>query len=158
MLHDGHLEVKSCFYEGQHRKAYVLPIANTPFTEILRGNFKIITEGAGAAFPAADFLHLSQSSSFIGCPMLGHQGQVLGVIYAYSKQPMQIIPHVEELLSVIAARAAAECERMHYVRELSHSEEMLRTLFNSTAEAIVGIDLNGQVVFLQPFSSEDSRL
>lgn len=150
LLQNDTLEIKSCFFQGELRKTQRLPVRKSPFVEILQGKFTIYPDGAGSYFPQSDFPHLSQSAGFIGCPMQGHQGQVLGVIYAYSCKPIQSVPHVEELLSVIASRAVAECERMRYVRELSHSEEMLRTLFNSTAEAIVGIDLNGKVVFCNP--------
>jgi PAS domain S-box-containing protein len=150
LLQNDTLEIKSCFFQGQFKTTQRLPVKDSPFVEILQGKFTIYPEGAGAYFPQPAFPHLSQSSGFIGCPMQGHQGQVLGVIYAYSCMPIQSVPHVEELLSVIASRAVAECERMRYVRELSHSEEMLRTLFNSTAEAIVGIDMAGEVVFCNP--------
>lgn len=150
LLQNDTLNIKSCFFEGQLRETHQLPVKESPFAEILQGKFTIYPKGAGAYFPQPDFLHLSQASGFIGCPMQGHQGQILGVIYAYSHKSIQSVPHVEELLSVIASRAVAECERMRYVRELSHSEEMLRTLFNSTAEAIVGIDMNGEVIFCNP--------
>lgn len=154
LLNDDSLEIKSSYYQGQHDRTHSLPIKQSPFVEILQGKFTIHLKGAGAHFTQPEFLHLSQASGFIGCPMQGHQGQILGVIYAYSHQPIRSVPHVEELLSVIASRAVAECERMHYVRELSHSEEMLRTLFNSTAEAIVGIDMSGRVVFCNPSTTK----
>lgn len=150
LLQNGTLEIKSCFFQGELKKSQKLAVNNSPFVEILQGKFTIYPDGAGAYFPQLDFPHLSHASGFIGCPMQGHHGQVIGVIYAYSRKPIQAVPHVEELLSVLASRAIAECERMRYVRELSHSEEMLRTLFNSTAEAIVGINMNGEVVFCNP--------
>ena len=109
-------------------------------------------------FHATGVLGLESTSCFIGSPMVGHEGQILGLVFAYSRQPIQPVPHIEELFSVIAARAAAECERMHYVKELSRREEMLSTLLSSTAEAIIGIDLNGDIVFCNASSVKDPWL
>jgi PAS domain S-box-containing protein len=127
------------------------PLSATPFAEIQRHQFVIYPDAAESHFPREDFFGGSRPlSAFIGCPMLNHRGEVMGAIFALSSQRLQSVPHVEELLSVIAARAAAECERLQYERDLADNEEMLRTLFNSTAEAIVGIDLQGRVIFCNP--------
>jgi len=57
-------------------------------------------------------------------------------------------------LSVIAA--AAECERDGFVRE-SRSEEKFRTPFNSTEEAIAGIDMLWSCLWLcNPISGKNS--
>ena len=150
LLQGDHLEVKASYFAEGQQPPFHLPVGFPPFREIMGGQFCFYPEKVNSLFPTTDHKILQQISSFIGCPMLGHDRQVLGMVCAHSHRPLQSIPHIEELFSVIASRAAAECERMHYVRELSHSEEMLRTLFNSTAEAIVGIDLTGTVEFCNP--------
>ncbi len=141
------LEIRASFREGVHLPACKLSVNFVPFLKVLQEQFCIIPEGAGEMFHATGVLGLESTSCFIGSPMVGHEGQILGLVFAYSRQPIQPVPHIEELFSVIAARAAAECERMHYVKELSRREEMLSTLLSSTAEAIIGIDLNGDIVF-----------
>lgn len=129
----------------------IFPLGDTPFAEVQRQQFVIYSEAAENHFPRKDFFDPSRPLvAFIGCPMLDRRGEAMGVIFAFSSRPLQPVPHVAELLSVIAARAAAECDRLQYERELADNEEMLRTLFNSTAEAIVGIDLQGRVIFCNP--------
>ena len=150
VMHGDVLEVRASFLDGQYRSPTRLPVADTPFYQVLQGEFSIYPDNAMALFSASDFLPLKNISSFIGGPMFGHDQQVMGCVCAYSSQPLELVPHVEELLSVITSRAAAECERMHYVRELSRSEEKLRIIFNSTAEAIVGLDMQGEAVFCNP--------
>ena len=150
LLRGDQLEIRASFLDGGLQAPYILPANDFPFIDMLKGQFCLYPDNAAPYFVTSKFLHLDQTSCFLGSPMLGHAGQVLGVVFAYSRQPLKAVPHVEELLSVIASRAAAECERIHYVRELSHSEEMLRILFNSTAEAIVGIDMQGRVDFCNP--------
>lgn len=150
LLDGDQLKIKASFFKGKQQRAFSMPTDNLHIQKILGGQFCFYPDDSDTLFNDVNHEHLSAISGFIGCPMLGHDRQVLGVVYVYSEHPLQSIPHVEELLSVIASRAAAECERIHFVRELSHSEEKLRTIFNSTAEAIVGIDLRGKVVFCNP--------
>jgi len=149
LLRNGHLESQSFWLEEPvHTRR--LPIRGTPFDEILNGHFHFSQTALPQQFPEFSEDQWAEMDSFIGIPMIGQDGRILGAVCAFSRNPMQPVPHVEELLSVIASRAVAESERMRYERELSHSEEMLRTLFNSTAEAIVGIDLAGSCIFCNP--------
>jgi len=150
----GQLEVQSFCLDDQPLEGVVLPTQQTPFEEILTGRFHHFHTDLQKQFPNIASPELTGMDSFIGIPMIGHDGNILGLVCAFSRNAMQSIPHVEELLSVISSRAVAECERMRYERELSHSEEMLRTLFNSTAEAIVGIDLAGHCVFCNPSAAK----
>ena len=144
------LQIRASYFAGENHLPSQLSIYNSPFSELLQGQFCFYPRNAGLLFPSLDAAQLGGNACLIGFPMRAHDGRIMGAVCAYSKEPLQQIAHVEELLSIIASRAASECERLHYVRELSHSEEMLRTLFNSTAEAIVGIDLEGKVVFCNP--------
>ncbi|NOY12869.1 MAG: PAS domain S-box protein [Deltaproteobacteria bacterium] len=144
------LKIQASCLNGQLKSPFSLQLAGTPYAEVLAGEYRCYTEDVAALFPALGQFKLSSIKSFIGIPMIGQDGQVLGVVSAFSRHSMIAVPHVEELLSVIASRAAAEYERLNYERELANNEEMLRTLFNSTAEAIVGIDLNGECVFCNP--------
>ena len=148
--HGDVLEIRASFLDGVYLPASRLPVQHSPFQQVLKGQFYLYPEGADTLLASASAIPLDNVSSFIGSPMLGHDGEVMGCVCTYSRQPLQSVPHVQELLSVITSRAAAECERMHYFRELSRSEEKLRTVFNSTAEAIVGIDMVGNVVFCNP--------
>ncbi|MCD6580744.1 MAG: PAS domain S-box protein [Desulfuromusa sp.] len=150
VVHGDVLEIRASFFNGQLQQPIRLSASVIPFQQVLKGQFCIYPDNADLFTSDSDFPPLNKISSFVGNPMFGHDGQIIGFVSAYSKQNLQAVPHVEELLSVIASRAAAECERMHFVRELSRSEEKLRTLFNSTAEAIVGIDMLGDIVFCNP--------
>ncbi len=150
LLQDGELKIQSSCIDGQLIGPYELAVANTPCAEVIADGFVFYPDKVMERYPALRDYHISNTCGFIGISMSDRYGRVLGVISAFSRTPMPLVPHVEELLAVIASRAAAECERMDYEKELTYSEEMLRTLFNSTAEAIVGIDLDGQVTFCNP--------
>ncbi len=154
VVHGDIIEIRANFLDGHYQAASRLPVHHSPFQQVLAGQFCLYPEEAEALLLPEHIPPLDKISSFIGSPMLGHDGKVMGCVCAYSRKPLQSVPHIQELLSVITSRAAAECERMHFFRELSRSEEKLRTVFNSTAEAIVGIDLRGNVVFCNPSTAK----
>ena len=150
IVHGAQLEIRASFFDGHYQEPSRLPVTCSPFQEVLAGKSCIYSDAADFLNVDRDSLPLATITSFIGSPLFAQDRQVLGFVCAYSRRPLQPVPHVEELLSVIASRAAAECERMHFVRDLFRSEERLRIVFNSTAEAIVGIDLKGEIIFCNP--------
>ncbi|MEA3362460.1 MAG: PAS domain S-box protein [Thermodesulfobacteriota bacterium] len=150
VMHGDTLEIRASFLDDQYQPPTRFAVAESPFQQVLKGQFCIYPDNVTSLFSANQFLPSANISSYIGSPMLGHDKQVMGCVCAYSREPLSSVPHVAELLSIIASRAAAECERMHVVRALSRSEERMRILFNSTAEAIVGIDMQGVAVFCNP--------
>ncbi len=143
------IEIRANFADGRQQSQFYLPVVNSPFERVFEGKLCI---GLDAVSPLSvrNFLAGDDIYGFIAIPMVGQGGDVIGFVCAYSRKPIQSEPYVEDLLSVIASRAASECERMHFVLELSRSEERFRTIFNSTAEAIVGIDMSGKVTFCNP--------
>lgn len=149
IVHGKEIEIRARFIDGSLVAPTRIPVEGSPFTQVLNGEFSIYLDNADL-IQSDYFEPLGKVSGYIGTPMMAHDGKVMGFVSSFSREPLQSVPHVEELLSVIASRAAAECERMHFVRELSRSEERFRTIFNSTAEAIVGIDMSGKIVFCNP--------
>ncbi len=150
VVHGQDIEIRASFLDGVLQKPSRLKVDGSPFQKVLAGEFCLSASNNTAVHQNKFFADLDDIGSFIATPMYGSEGRIIGFVCTYSRRTLHTVPHVEELLSVIASRAAAECERMHFVRELSRSEEKFRTIFNSTAEAIVGIDMQGVVMFCNP--------
>ena len=144
------IEIRASYDAGKHQSGFYMPAKDSPFEDVLAGNFCNNFAGQPSSFSAQQFCSGQEMSGFIASPMIGQGGKVIGFVCAYSSKSLLPEPYIEDLLSVIASRAASECERMHFVRELSLSEERFRLIFNSTAEAIVGIDMVGKITFCNP--------
>ncbi len=149
IVHGRDIEIRARFVDGRLMPPTRLKVEGSPFLSLLNGEFSLYLDNA-ALIPGDFFNDFGDICGFVGTPMIAHNGHVMGFVCSISRAPLQAVPHVEELLSIVASRAAAECERMHFVRELSRSEERFRTIFDSTAEAIVGIDMDGKIVFCNP--------
>ncbi len=144
------IEIRASFVDGKHQSPFYLPAKDSPFERVLSGHFCQSDGESSLPFSAGNFLPSGDVNGFIAGPMIGPWGEVIGFVCAYSRAHIEPEPYIVDMLSVIASRAASECERMHFVRELSRSEERFRTIFNSTAEAIVGVDMAGKVSFCNP--------
>lgn len=81
---------------------------------------------------------------FAGCPLLVGQ-EVVGVIAAFSRRPI-----TQTALQTFCSLAGSISQFIGHKRmqaALRESEERVRLLLDSTAEAIYGIDLNGNCTF-----------
>ena len=145
-----HLYVQACFHKNVHSKPFKIPISCTPLRNVNAGEYVFYENGAEQFFNDNAYGPITKSNCFIAMPMTAHDGSALGAVCLFSDDSINKGEHIEEFLAIISSRAAAEWERLHFIKELSLSEEMLRILFNSTAEAIVGINLEGKIVFCNP--------
>jgi PAS domain S-box-containing protein len=87
LLQGNQLEIKASFFAGEQQQPFYLPVDFPPFREIMEGQFCFYPENANSLFTNTDHKILQQVSSFIGCPMLGHDRQVLGMVCAHSRRP-----------------------------------------------------------------------
>lgn len=85
---------------------------------------------------------------WLGAPLINAQGKGFGVMALVAHDASQTFsPDDVENLSIIAAQAAMSIERKQADEALKSSEEQVRLLLNSTAEAIYGIDMDGNCTF-----------
>jgi PAS domain S-box-containing protein len=67
--------------------------------------------GVQQQFPQDTYLGEIQAESYMGLPLIDTSGQILGLISVLSRQPIQDPDFVTQILTIFAARAAAELER-----------------------------------------------
>ncbi len=147
---DSHFFIRACYHHDQHIPSFKISTIGTPLRDVEQGHYVFYENNASVYFRKPIFGVMQDVNCFIAMPLIAHNNSVLGAVCLYSKKMIYKKEHIEEFLAIISSRAAAEWERLHFIKELSHSEEMLRILFNSTAEAIVGINLEGRIVFCNP--------
>lgn len=84
--------------------------------------------GVQEEFPADVFLSAIGAESYYGLPLLDRGGHVLGLLAVIHDQPFSLLPGMEEMLIVFAARAGVELERKRTLSELRFSDQALRQL------------------------------
>jgi PAS domain S-box-containing protein len=121
--------------DGRVRENVEFDLAGTPCEDVVRGQFCHHPAGVQEKFPLDRPLVEMGVESYLGVPLQGETGEVLGHLAVFDDRPMPAEPRNLDTIRVFAARAAAELERLRYEQRLRESEERYRDLFE---EAPIG--------------------
>jgi signal transduction histidine kinase len=106
-------------------------IQGTPCERVLtQGVPCFYPQGVQQQFPTDAFLSVIRAESYYGLPLLDRGGHVLGLLAVMHDQPFSLLPGMEEMLIVFAARAGVELERKRTLGELRFSDQALRQLID----------------------------
>ncbi|MFN0166904.1 MAG: sigma-54 interaction domain-containing protein [Bryobacteraceae bacterium] len=104
-------------------------VAGTPCESVYEGKISHHEQGVQQLFPTDRDLVDLGAESYLGLPMFGGSGEVIGHLVALDDKPMAEDPQRLEVLKIFAARAGAELERHHseqLLREALRENEALR--------------------------------
>jgi PAS domain S-box-containing protein len=119
-------------------------LAGTPCEEVTRGERCHHVAGLQRAFPRDTMLVDIGAEGYLGVPLLGRGGEVLGHLAVLHTGPMPLDARRLAIFEIFAARGAAELERLRLERTLAESEERLRDLFDEAPIAYVHEDLESR--------------
>jgi formate hydrogenlyase transcriptional activator len=88
-------------------------LAGTPCESVIAGKFCLYKDDVQRMFPYDSDLLTLGARSYLGVPLRGAQGQVLGHLAALDTEPMPDSPRDLALFEVFANRARVEMERAH---------------------------------------------
>ncbi|MGR9074219.1 MAG: sigma 54-interacting transcriptional regulator [Gammaproteobacteria bacterium] len=116
-------------------------LAGTPCEDVLRGNFCHHPTGVWKRFPKEVGVE-----SYLGVPLSGGDGEVLGHLALYDSKEMPSEPRLLYTFKIFAARAAAELHRLNIIDQLRLSEQRFRDLFDEAPIAYVHEDLESRFI------------
>jgi formate hydrogenlyase transcriptional activator len=103
-------------------------LAGTPCESVLHGETCHHECNLQALFPEDTGLVRWGVESYLGVPMAGVDGRVIGHIAILDDKPMQRDPRAIDLVRIFAARAAAELKRQKAEKELHSALEQVQSL------------------------------
>jgi PAS domain S-box-containing protein len=109
-------------------ETFEFDIADTPCMKVLDGEVCHYKEGLQALFPLDTGLVDWQAESYLGVPMLDSEGRVIGHIAILDDKPMERDPHAIDLVTIFAARAAAELKRQRAEADLQAALQQVQML------------------------------
>ena len=122
--------------EGRVQPNIEFDLENTPCQTVLQGTPVYCREGLQDRLPKAIASTAGRVESYLGIPLVGSTGEVLGHIAVVNQKPMQPDPNRELFLKIFAARAGAELERQHIEAALRQREQKYRALFENSQVGI----------------------
>src|SRR5262249_58933522 len=88
--------------------------------------------------------------SYMGVPLLGVDGAIIGQLAVLDDKPMPAEPRATAIFQIFAHRAAAELRRLRAERAIREREAQLSRLLGSAMDAIVVLDDELRVALMNP--------
>jgi formate hydrogenlyase transcriptional activator len=119
------------FWTGKEFDADItFPLAGTPCEKVIGGEMCCYPEHLQSLFPKDKGLVDLRAESYIGIPLRGSKGDILGHLAVIDDQPMKDIQRHFPVMQLFAARAGVELERKNAEKALRNSQERLQTLLD----------------------------
>ncbi len=104
------------------------PVRRCITENVQKGYTTFYPAGSRDLFPGDNFVAKNSIEGFMGTPVFGNSGEVVGIIAFMNDTPIQEIPNSRYILSIFASRTAAEFQRIR-------SKEILKEQARELADA-----------------------
>ena len=126
-------------------------IKGTPCEEVVTACRPVhVPENVIELFPQDPDLKPFGAVSYLGVPLVGPEGKVIGNLAVIDSRPMPEDARALAIIEIFAARAAAEVSRLRVEDALRSREEQLHGLVDSAHDAIVQLDAQLNIVRANP--------
>lgn len=132
--------------DGLLAENFQYDLAGTPSERVLSQGPVHISRDLVRVFPDDPGLQHLGVVSYFGRPVWGANGKAVGLLAVMDRDPMEHSAHAGMLLSVFAARAGAEIERLRAEQALRVSESRYRAAVESLSEGVIIQDRRGRIM------------
>jgi PAS domain S-box-containing protein len=99
---------------GRPLENFEYDLEGTPCADVIRVREVCVhPRRVSALFPSDHMLVEMGIESYLGAPLVGSSGEVLGVVAVFDREPVSDTSEFREIFTLFASRAGAELERQH---------------------------------------------
>lgn len=135
---------------GAFAKNFEYNLVGTPCLKVTEGRTCHVPDRLPEVFPEDRGMIKMGTRSYLGVPLRGAAGHVIGHLVIFDDKPMAEDPVALSVLEIFAQRAAVELERTraydHLKRQHQESEERFRDLFEEAPVAYVHEGLDSKFI------------
>jgi PAS domain S-box-containing protein len=140
----------AAWFSGHDTADFEYDVRIAPCLKVLEGRTCHWDRDLQKHFPDDKPLVEMSAESYLGVPLRGAEGAVIGHLVVMDDKPMAPDPLMLSVMETFASRAAVELERMrayeHLKRQFQESEERLRDLFDEAPIAYVNEGLDSKFI------------
>jgi len=143
------LRALAFWLDGQWIHGWEMGIDGTPCQQVIE-NARLVhfPDNLVNLFPGDPDVQSTRAMSYMGVPLLGVDGSILGHLAVLDTRPMPSEPRGLALFRIFAARATAELQRLRAEAAVREREEKLGRLIDGAMDAIVEFDQNLEVTMM----------
>ncbi|MDD1681463.1 MAG: PAS domain S-box protein, partial [Methanoregula sp.] len=119
------VKVISMLLDGKEVAGFTYSLKGTPCENVAEKGFCIYPDDAVRLFPESKDLVELNIRGYVGTPLRDSHNTVIGILCVLFRSPIRPSPQIQEIIDIIAVKAAAEIERIRIEHELKESQVML---------------------------------
>ncbi|MEM7235033.1 MAG: GAF domain-containing protein, partial [Planctomycetota bacterium] len=150
---DRKISTVSLTLNGSPHEGVSYPLDGAPCDAVIRDAQTCVhPSGAKDLFPDDETFQILGIESYIGAPLVGTDGQVLGILCAFSKEPITQPELARSIIEIFASRAALDLEAKLRTDELRRSEATQAAILSAIPDLLFRLDKESRFLDYKPAS------
>ena len=144
------MTTKSFWHKGHFLDNFSYLIEATPCERVIKSSQLVhYSDSIKDLFPGDHkMLQTFNAESYVGAPLHGVKGQIIGSIAILYSQPVAMVDDVTLVLKIVKSRAESELYRVKREFELTNREYQLRGVINGVKDLLINLNEKGQIEML----------
>nr|NJM00949.1 PAS domain S-box protein [Desulfobacula sp.] len=136
----------SVWCDGHFEDNVSYELKDTPCGDVVGKTVCCFAAGVRRSFPRDQVLQDLCAESYAGVTLFDHTGAPIGLIAVIGRKPLTNRTLAENVLKLVAVRAAGEMERLDAEQALKESEARFRLLYEKAPLGYQSLDENGRFI------------
>lgn len=138
------------YFDGKFEDNIEYALKDTPCGAVVDKKICCFPQKVRHLFPNDAVLQEMVAESYAGVTLLSSDGKPIGLIAVIGRAPLTSPQRAEQVLKLVADRAAGELERKGIEESLRQSEAFNKSIIDSSSDCIKVLDLQGRLQYMSP--------
>ena len=143
-----HVRVLAYWADGQWVQQFDYETVHTPCQQVYQGGRLVyFPDHIRQLFANHDVLRAPRAACYLGLPLFHSTGQLIGHMFLMDDKTLGDYARAKHILTLFAARAAMELERVMTTQELRRSQSVYRSILESLNDGVIMTDLRDVITY-----------
>ncbi|HTZ17670.1 MAG TPA: PAS domain S-box protein [Dissulfurispiraceae bacterium] len=138
------------YFDGKFEDNIEYALKDTPCGVLVDRKICCFPSKVRYLFPNDTVLQEMSAESYAGVTLFSSEGKPIGLIAVIGRTPLSSPHRAEQILKLVADRAASELERKDTEELLRQSEAFNKSIIDSSTDCIKVLDVQGRLQYMSP--------